>query len=281
MTTTTKPLRAVPEPSPLQASSRCMWKGSLSVGLLSVPVKLHAATGEQGTSLHQTHRADGARITMKKFCTLCDAELTAADVGKGYEMAGGAMVALTDDEAAAGQAEGHEIEVTEFCPAGQIDPVWLGKPYYLVPDTAGGKAYTLLAAALAKSGKAAITAITLRKAESMAVITAAGPYGDMLVLQLLTWAEDIRMAPALPAAEPVRPADLKAATALIASMTSDFAPARYTSASRAALAAVIETKIAAAVPAGGAPATKVPSLAATLRASLAQSKQEREGAQAS
>jgi DNA end-binding protein Ku len=278
-TPTAKPLQAVPEPSSLQAASRCLWNGSLSVGLLTVPVKLHAATGEQNVPLHQTHKACNRRISMKKSCTGCGAEVPAADVGKGYEMTDGTIIPLTDEEATASMNAGHEIAVDSFCPAAAVDPVMLGKPYYLVPGTAGGKAYALLAATLARTGKAAITRITLRKAESMAVITAAGPDFSMLVLQLLTWMDEVRMAPALPASEPVKPADLKMATALVNSMTEDWDPARYHSASRAALNDVIERKVAAST----SPAThssggtkKIPDLASTLRASLAASKENRE-----
>jgi DNA end-binding protein Ku len=277
---TAKTLQAVPEPSAAPApSSRCLWKGSLSFGLVHMPVKLHSATGEQSAPLHQVHRACGGRIAMKKTCPACAAELATADVGKGYEMADGTMIALTDDEAAAGLADSREIEVTSFCPSAQVDPALLGKPYYLAPDVAGGKGYALLAATLAKTGKSALVRLTLRKAESMAVVRAAGPYNDMLVLQLLAWADEVRMAPALPAIDPPKPAELRMAAQLVASMTADFSLAAYHSASRTALNEVIEAKIAAAAPAGKAK-PEVTSLAATLRASLAQSKAEREAASA-
>jgi len=262
-----RPLQPVPEPSPPAAAvaGKCMFKGAVTFGLVTVPIKLYAASGSPGTGLHQVHRADGARITMKRFCTDCGQEVPYADITKGIEMAGGTMAMLSDEEIKSIPKAGHEITVVQFCPAAQVDPLTLGKPYFLLPDAAGGRGYALLTAALARSRKIAIVRITLRSEESMAVLAVRD---GTLVLQMLLWPDEVRSPAAVPAGEEVREAELRMAVRLITSMTADWDPAQHASESRAALEALITAKITGHM--AGQPGIPAASgLIGSLRASVA------------
>lgn len=222
---------------------RAIWKGSVAFGLVNVPVKLYGATGEHEVTLHQVHREDGGRVRYRKVCSIDGEELTMADIAKGYQTADGEMVVLDDDDfAQLPLATEREIEVLEFVPADQVDPIMLAKTYYLEPEKTAVKPYALLRQALEEAERVAVVKVALRQRESMAVLRVRD---DVICLQTLLWPDEIRAAnfPVLDADVSVRPAELTMAASLIESLAADFDPTPFEDRYQQALESLIERKI--------------------------------------
>lgn len=235
---------------------RAIWKGAVAFGLVNVPVKLYAATGEHEVSLHQVHQADGGRIRYRRMCSVCGEEVAYADIARGFEAADGQMVVLTDaDLAELPLATERAIEVLEFVPADQVDPILLAKTYYLEPEKTAAKPYALLREALDGADRMAVVKVALRQRETMAVLRVRD---KVICLQTLLWPDEVRAAdfPILDADVTLRPQELAMASSLIESMAADFDPSEYEDSYAAALESLIEAKIAAgstvAVPSGEA-----------------------------
>ncbi|NTW38674.1 MAG: Ku protein, partial [Cellulomonadaceae bacterium] len=222
---------------------RAIWKGAVAFGLVNVPVKLYAATGETGVTLHQVHGADGGRIRYRKVCSVCGDEVQFADIAKGYETDDGQMVVLTDEDLDdLPLATEREIAVEEFVPADQVDPIMLAKTYYLEPEKTAAKPYALLREALRTTDRMAVVKVALRQRESMAVLRVRG---DVICLQTLLWPDEIRAAdfPILDAEVAVRPQELTMAASLVESLAADFDPSEFADAYQGALESLIETKV--------------------------------------
>lgn len=269
---------------------RAIWKGAVAFGLVNVPVKLYAATGEHEVSLHQVHQADGGRIRYRRTCSVCGEEVAYADIARGYEAADGQMVVLTDaDLAELPLATERAIEVLEFVPAEQVDPILLAKTYYLEPEKTAAKPYALLREALDGADRMAVVKVALRQRETMAVLRVRD---KVICLQTLLWPDEVRAAdfPILDADVTLRPQELAMASSLIESMAADFDPSEYEDSYAAALEALIEAKIAAgstvAVPsaqAGAEPAAgtgEVVDLLAALQRSVESVRASKGGAAA-
>src|SRR3954463_5966291 len=142
---------------------RSIWKGAISFGLVTIPVKLYSATEQGDVSFHQVHREDGGRIRFKRVCTKCGEEVPYSDIAKGYELPGGEIIVLTDDDLAnLPLSSSRRIDVLLFAPMEQVDPIYFNKSYYLEPEKQGAKPYALLRDALENSGKVAVVKIALR-----------------------------------------------------------------------------------------------------------------------
>ncbi|MEO3859670.1 Ku protein [Acrocarpospora macrocephala] len=260
---------------------RSIWKGAISFGLVTIPVKLYSATEQKDVTFHQVHRADGGRIKYKRVCQADGEEVPYADIAKGYELATGEIVVLTDDDfAGLPLSTSRRIDVLQFTPAEQIDPIYFAKTYYLEPDAQGAKPYVLLRDALERSGQVAIVKVALRQRESLATLRVRD---GIFVLETMLWPDEVRVAdfPFLEEDVEVRPQELKMAESLIETMVADFDPAEYKDAYREALQEVIEAKVAGReVVAPEAPAEAGPAvdLMAALRASVDAAKKEREAA---
>ncbi|MGW2350662.1 non-homologous end joining protein Ku [Actinacidiphila glaucinigra] len=199
-----------------------MWKGAIGFGLVSIPVKLYAATEEHGVSLHQVHAEDGGRIRMKRFCEKEGKEVPYAEIAKGYEDESGRTVVLTDEDLADLPLPSKKlIDVLAFVDAGDIDPLSLSRAYYVGAETAAAKPYVLLREALSSSGKAAVTKIALRTRESLALLRV---HEDVLVLHTMYWPDEVRAAEGLapPEKVTVRPQELKMARSLMDTLSEDF-----------------------------------------------------------
>ncbi len=253
---------------------RSMWKGAISFGLVMIPVKLYAATEQRDVAFRQVHRADGGRIKFRRICSVCGEEVPFADVAKGYELPDGEMVVLTDDDLAElPLPTAHSIEVVNFTPSDQLDPILCGRAYYTEPEPAGLRAYALLRDALERSGRVAIARVALRQRESLAALRSRD---GMMVLETLLWPDEIRTPDFefLDQDIEVRAQELKMASSLIDSMTVDFDPSQYRDGYREAVEELVAAK------AQGhevvMPPTRaeegVTSLADALRASLAAAK---------
>ena len=163
---------------------QAIWKGAISFGMVTIPIKVFSATEEKDISFRQVHVADGGRIRYKRVCSECGEEVPYSDIGKGYEMADGRMVVLEpDDFADLPLSSKKVIDVLEFVPADQVDPLYLGKSYYLQADGGpGAKPYVLLRDALDGSELYALVKVALRSRESLGLLRT---YDDILVLKYL------------------------------------------------------------------------------------------------
>jgi DNA end-binding protein Ku len=258
-----------------------MWKGAVSFGLVMIPVKLYAATEQKDIAFRQVHRDDGGRIRFRRFCSIEDVEVPYEDVAKGYELPGGDIVILTEDDMAElPLPTTRSIEVVQFTPAEQLDPILLNRSYYVEPEAAGVRAYCLLRDALEDSGKIAIAQVALRQRESLAILRVRD---DVLVLETLLWPDEVR-APAFAFLDEdieVRPQELRMAGSLIESMTVDFEPADYHDSYREALQELVNAKVegreVVQPEAEEQPSGATSSLADALRASLAAARGGRGG----
>jgi DNA end-binding protein Ku len=259
---------------------RSIWKGAISFGLVSIPVKLYTATEERDVSFHQVHRDDGGRIRYKRVCSLDGDEVAYADIAKGYELPGGEMVVLTDEDLAdLPLSTSRVVDVLSFVPLDQVDPIYFAKSYYLEPDKTATKPYLLLRNALERSGMVALVKVAIRTKEVLATLRVRD---GVLVMETMIWPDEVRT-PDFPFLEEdvtVRPQELTMAESLIESMASDFDPGQYHDEYREALQQVVEAKVEgreivepqpAAVAAGGA----VVDLMAALRESVAAAKRSR------
>ena len=221
-----------------------MWKGAVSFGLVSIAVKLYSATQEKDIRFHQVHRADGGRIRYQRVCSTCGEEVSYDEIAKGYDVGGGEIVVLTDEDFAdLPLTSSKAIEVLECVAEEQIDPILYHKSYYLEPDgVIGLKPYLLLREALARSERVAVVKVALRQRETLAVVRVRG---DILVLNTMLWPDEIRKPDFefLDDEVKLRPQEVKMATSLVDSLATAFDPDEFTDSYREALQQVIDAKI--------------------------------------
>jgi DNA end-binding protein Ku len=261
---------------------RSMWKGAVSFGLVTIPVKLYTATEQKDITFRQVHREDGGRIRFRRVCSVDGEEVPYEDVAKGYELPSGEMVILTEDDMAElPLPTSRSIEVLYFTPETSIDPILLSKSYYVEPEKSGARAYVLMRDALERSGKVAVVLVALRQRESLAALRSRD---GVLVLETLLWPDEVREVdfPFLEQDIEVRSQELKMAASLIDSMTEEFDPDAHRDGYREALAELVEAKVEGrdvVQPAGSddGPAEPV-SLADALKASIAAARGDQESA---
>lgn len=258
---------------------RAIWKGAVSFGLVNVPVRLFAATQEHDIRFHQVHRADGGRIRMKRICSVCGEEVSYDQLAKGYEAEDGRLVVLTDEDfESLPLATGHEIDVIEFVPTEQVDPVLYGRSYYLEPDSRAAKPYALLREALETTERMAVVKVALRQRESLAVLRVRD---RVIMLQTLLWPDEVREAdfPILKEDVELRPQELRMAASLVDSMATDFEPDSFEDDYQKALFDMVEAKLEGAEPAPvqttEAATTEVVDLLSALQASVDRAKANR------
>lgn len=221
---------------------RAMWSGAVSFGLVSVPIKLYSATTNHDIRFHQVHGADGGRIKYKRTCQVCGEVVEYADIVKGYETEDGELITLDESDLdSLPIASGHEIDVVEFVPADQIDPLLFDKAYYLEPETKAAKPYALLREALAETERMAVVRFALRQRESLALLRVRD---KTIVLQTMLWPDEIRE-PAFDILDQdvdLKPQELKMASSLVESMGADFDPSSFHDEYRDAVVELIESK---------------------------------------
>jgi len=258
---------------------RAIWKGAVSFGLVNIGVKMFSATEERDISFHQVRREDGSRIRYKRVAEADGEEVAYADIAKGYTLPGGDMVVLTDDDFAdLPLASTRVVDVLQFVPTEQIDPIYFAKSYYLEPESPAVKPYVLLRDALENSGMVAIVKVALRNREQLATLRVRE---GVIVLETMIWPDEIREASFgfLDEDVNVRPQERAMAESLVESLAGDFEPESFHDEYRAALQQVIDAKVEGrevvdTVPA--APDTgQVVDLMAALRASVEAAKKGR------
>ncbi|TDD86989.1 Ku protein [Actinomadura darangshiensis] len=257
---------------------RSIWKGAISFGLVTIPVKLYSATEQRDVAFHQVHREDGGRIKYKRVCTVDGEEVPYSDIAKGYELPSGEMVILTDEDFAdLPLSSSRRIDVLQFVENEEVDPIYFAKSYYLEPDQQGAKPYVLLRDALESSGQVAIVKVALRQRESLATLRVRE---GVFVLETMLWPDEVR-APDFAFLDEdieIRKQELSMATSLIESMEGEFDPSEYKDAYREALKQVIDAKIEGkevARPAEEADEEPAADLLSALRASVEAAKKSR------
>jgi DNA end-binding protein Ku len=222
---------------------RTIWKGAISFGLVTIPVKLYSATQEQDVSFHQVHRDDGGRIKYQRVCSVDGQQVAYADIAKGYELPTGEVVVLTDEDFAdLPLVTSKTVEVLQFVPLEQVDPMYFDSSYYLEPEDLGVKPYVLLRDALDRSARVALVKVALRQRERLACLRSKG---GVLVLETMLWPDEIRAPDFGFLSDDVtaRPQELAMAESLIEALAGDFDPTEYHDEYRAALQQVIEAKV--------------------------------------
>ncbi|BCW69298.1 Ku protein [Arthrobacter sp. NicSoilB8] len=221
---------------------RAIWKGAIAFGLVNVPVKVYSATEDHDISLHQVHNADGGRIRYQRRCEVCSKIIDYEDIDKAYED-DGRTVMLTREELKSIPAENsHEIDVVQFVPADQLDPIMFEKSYYLEPDSKSPKAYVLLRRALEDTDRVAIVQFALREKTRLGALRIRG---DILMLQSLLWADEVREAsfPALETSIRISAQEREMSAALVDSMAADFEPEQFTDDYQLQLRQLIDAKL--------------------------------------
>jgi DNA end-binding protein Ku len=222
---------------------RSIWKGSVSFGLVSIGVKLYAATEERDVSFHQVRRGDGARIRYKRVAETDGEEVAYADIAKGYQLPSGETVVLSDEDFKdLPLPSARVVDVMQFVPSEQIDPIYYNRSYYLEPEKTAVKPYVLLREALEDSEMVALVKVAIRNREQLATLRVRE---GVIVLDTMIWPDEVREADFGFLSEDIelRPQEQQMARSLVESMAGDFEPEQYTDNYREALQAVIDAKV--------------------------------------
>jgi len=220
---------------------RAIWKGAVSFGLVSVPVKLYSATESHDVSFRQVHAKDGGRIKYQRVCSIDGEEVAYADIAKGYETEDGEMVILTDEDMAElPSTSSREIAVEKFVPSNQIDPMLFEKSYYLEPESSGAKPYALLRQALLDADRMAVVTVALRQRTTVAVLRVRD---DVIVLQTMMWPDEIRQPDFNIETGKIKDAEVKMANMLVETLAGDFDASEFEDDYAEAVEALVKAKI--------------------------------------
>jgi DNA end-binding protein Ku len=260
--------------------ARAIWSGSISFGLLNVPVKLYSAVSKQTVRFKELNESDGSRVRHKRVSEKTGKEVPYEKIVKGYEFAPDQYVLLSKDELSELEPKkSRSVEIQDFVDIEEIDPIYFEQPYYLGPDKGAEKAYSLLVKAMAESGKVAVARFVLRNKEHLAAIR---PMGDVLTLTTMRFHDEVSSPKDLELddikSEKPDAKELKMAQQLIESFTSDFEPENYRDEYREELLSLLEQKAAGkdvvSAEVEAPKPTKAPDLMAALEESLAAIKGE-------
>jgi len=265
---------------------RTLWRGTLSFGLVTIPVGLYTATEDKSPSFNQLRSSDHSRIGYKRVAKADGEEVDYGDIVKGFEYERDRYVVFNADELEALRPQSSRvIEIEQFVPLEQIDPIYFDRSYYLAPDPSGAKAYGLLSGALAESKSVAICRVTMRDKESICTLRLRD---GIFVLATMHWPDEIRPfsledVDISEVPEP-RPQEVKMAQQLIGSLTEDFDPTAYVDSYRARVQEAVQAKVdgqeVVVQPEEGEPATVV-DLMEALRASVDAAKERKGSSKAS
>lgn len=257
-----------------------IWKGSISFGLVNIPIKLHAATEDRDIKLRTLHKECHSPIKYEKTCPVCDVEVKNEDIVKAYEYTKGKFVVLEDEDLEALRKENEDkaVEIIDFVKINEIDPIYFQRSYFMSPNEGGGKAYSLLRKALEESQKVGIAKIIIRAKEQLAVVRV---YNNTLVMETIHFPDEVRSAvdvPNVPEEDKVTEKELETAIMLIDQLTTEFEPEKYKDDYRTALLELIEAKRTGkemVTPTEKEPVSNVTDLMAALQASIDRTKPEK------
>jgi DNA end-binding protein Ku len=253
---------------------RAIWSGTISFGLVNVPVKLYSAVRDRSVRFHQLHAPDSSRIQQRRFCAQEDREVPNTEIVKGYEIAPDRYVVVEPDELAALQpVASRAVEIEDFVGIEEIDPIYLNHPYILAPAEGAAKPYSLLLEAMRRTGKVAIARVVLRSKEYLVAIR---PWGEALLMSTMSFSDEIQDAHALPEIgeldASVNERELDIACTLVESISQPFEIGKYHDSYRDALLDLIDRKAAGEQVAVGPPPEparlQAPDLMSALEASL-------------
>jgi len=221
---------------------RSIWKGAITFGLVNVPVKVYSATEDHDIALHQVHDKDGGRIKYQRRCEVCGRIVEYQHIGKAYDDGDKTVILTDDDLKSLPEERSRDIDVVEFVPSDQLDPIMFERSYYLEPDGKSVKAYELLRRTLQATDRTAIVQFALRQKTRLGALRVRG---GVLVLQSLLWNDEVRTAefPALQEPAAVSAKELDMAAALVESFASDFSPQDFSDEYQEQLRQLIEAKL--------------------------------------
>ncbi|MGE6260351.1 Ku protein [Heyndrickxia sporothermodurans] len=254
-----------------------IWKGSISFGLVNIPIKLHAATEDKDIKLRSLHKKCHTPIKYEKRCPVCDMELSVEEIVKGYEVAKGKYIIIEETELEELKKANEEkaVEIIDFVKIEEIDPIYFNKSYYMSPNEGGMKAYGLLRKALVESEKAGLAKINMRSKEQLAVIRV---FENTILMETIHYPDEVRNVgdvPNVPVGDQVSKKEIDTAILLIDQLTTTFEPTKYKDEYRSKLMELIESKRTGkemVTPKEKAPAANVTDLMAALQASIDKTK---------
>jgi len=254
-----------------------IWKGSISFGLVNIPIKLHAATEDRDIKLRTLHNECHTPIKYEKVCPSCEREVKSEEIVRAYEYTKGKFVVLDNEDLEKLKKENEEkaVEIIDFVKMEEIDPIYYDRSYFMSPHKGGGKAYSLLKKALEDSQKVGLAKIVIRSKEQLAVIRV---YENTLIMETIHYPDEVRKAsdvPNVPEGDKVTERELATAILLIDQLTTEFVPEKYTDDYRTALLELIEAKRAGrevVAPAAKEQPSNVTDLMAALQASIDRTK---------
>lgn len=221
-----------------------MWKGSISFGLVHIPIKLFSATESKDIKLRMIHKECNSPIKYERTCPVCEKEVESAEIVKGYEYEPGKFVILDEDDLEKIELEqSKSVEIIDFVKLEEIDPIYFNRSYFLGPSENGQKAYMLLKQAMEKTGKIGIAKIMIRSKQHLAVVRV---YKNALVLETIYFPDEVRNVehvPGVPENIELSEKEMNTAVQLIEQLTTTFEPEKYTDDYRTALMDLIQGKI--------------------------------------
>lgn len=221
-----------------------VWKGSISFGLVNIPIKLHTATENKDIKLRQLHKECHTPISYAKVCEGCKQEVKNEDIVKAYEYSKNKFVILDEEELEKLKKENEDkaVEIIDFVKLEEIDPIYFERSYFMAPDSGGSKAYSLLREALHESGKIGVAKIMIRSKEQLAIVRV---YNETLIMETIHFPDEVRSTadvPNIPTEQSVVKKELDTALMLVDQLTTTFEPDKYTDEYRTALMELIEEK---------------------------------------
>jgi DNA end-binding protein Ku len=221
---------------------RAIWKGAVAFGLVNVPVKVYSATEDHDIALHQVHDKDGGRIRYQRRCEVCSEVVDFKNIDKAYDDGEHTVVLTEEDLNSLPVEKSREIEVVEFVPSDQIDPIMFDRSYFLEPDSASTKAYVLLRRTLEETDRTAIVQFSLRQKSRLGALRVRG---EVLMLQSLLWDDEVREAsfPALEEKVRISAKEKQMSAALVDSFSTDFDPENFSDEYQVQLRTLIDAKI--------------------------------------
>jgi DNA end-binding protein Ku len=221
---------------------RAIWRGSISFGMVSIPVNLYTATESHDVRFHLLHKKDGVRLKNVRWCPKDEKQVPWDDVVRGFEYSKGRYVPISDEDLEHLPVKTvHTVDISDFVKIEEVDPIYFDKAYYLAPEEAGIKAFALLREALEQTGRAAVAKVAIRDKENLCLVR---PYQGVLTMETMLYANEIRSTEdiAVDGAE-VSPKELQMAVSLIENLSDSFDPKRYHDEYQAALKQLIDAKV--------------------------------------
>ena len=221
---------------------RAIWRGAITFGLVNVPVRLYSATEDHDVELHQVHDKDGGRIRYQRRCEVCGKVVEYEDIDKAFAEGSTTVVLTEEDLKSLPEERSREVEVVEFVPSDQIDPIMFDRSYFLEPEKTAVKAYALLRRTLEETDRTAIVQFSLRQKTRLGALRSRG---KVLMLQSLLWDDEVREADfdSLDSDVRVSAQELKMSASLVDNMSTDFAPDKFSDEYQEQLRQLIAAKL--------------------------------------